>query len=202
MAISRVTLSSVKQGFPKSRSFLDGNSAYIPTSFESIQTYTLVSSQASVTFSSIPSTYKHLQLRLISQDTNNNNFPASYDLEFNGSAGTDYDRHEIIGDGSAATSNGFASTPYIRMTNSQTRAYTGMTNNFGASIIEIIDYASISKNKVVRAFTGAEGNSTGQGYAVNLISGEWRSTAAITQIKLTSGNSFSAKSTFALYGIK
>ena len=171
-------------------------------SFESIQTYTLGSSQASVTFSGISSTWKHLQLRLISQDTNNNNFPSSYDLEFNGAAGTDYDSHQLVGDGSTASAGGFANRPYIRMTGSQTRAYTGMTDAFGASIIDILDYASTSKNKVVRAFTGAEANSAGQGYSVSFISGEWRSTAAITQIKLTSGNSFSAKSTFALYGIK
>lgn len=169
-------------------------------SYESIASQTLSSSQASITFSSIPSTYQHLQIRAISQDTNNNNFPSVYYLEFNGSATAVYDTHFLWGNGTAANANNQLNGAYISFENSQTRAYTGMTDAFGASIIDIHDYASTNKNKTVRAFTGAEANAAG--YCVNLISGCWRNTSAISSIKLTSGNSFSAKTVFSLYGIK
>jgi len=42
---------------------LVGNDPYIPTDFESIATTTLSTNTASVTFSSIPATYTHLQIR-------------------------------------------------------------------------------------------------------------------------------------------
>ena len=49
---------------------LVGNEAFDPSSFDLIQTYTLSSNQASVTFSNLgdySSTYKHLQLRMVAK---------------------------------------------------------------------------------------------------------------------------------------
>jgi hypothetical protein len=64
MATSRVKTSSILQGFPKSRSLLAGNTAYIPNYYQSIQTITVGSGGlATASFTSIPQTYKHLQIR-------------------------------------------------------------------------------------------------------------------------------------------
>ena len=60
-----MSISSVKTG-AIGDSLLAGNAAYNPSSFESIATVTLGSSGA-VTFSSIPSTYKALQLRFMAK---------------------------------------------------------------------------------------------------------------------------------------
>ncbi len=64
MAVSRVKTSSILQGFPKSRSLLAGNAYFQPTAYESIATTTVgAGGTSTITFSSIPSTYTHLQIR-------------------------------------------------------------------------------------------------------------------------------------------
>jgi len=68
MATSRASNSSILQGFPKSRSLLAGNTAYIPGDFQSISTVTVgAGGSSSITFNSIPSTYSHLQIRALSR---------------------------------------------------------------------------------------------------------------------------------------
>ena len=71
-------------------------------SFESIATTTVGSGgTSSIDFTSIPSTYQHLQLRIISRvsnaDTGDNIF-----LQFNGDTSSNYSWHYMEGDGSTA----------------------------------------------------------------------------------------------------
>jgi len=78
-----MTISSVKTG-AIGDSLLAGNAAFNPSSFESIATAT-GSGQTSVTFSSIPSTYKHLQIRIIARDNSGNGGGSgALRLRFNG----------------------------------------------------------------------------------------------------------------------
>ena len=76
------------------------------------------------------------------------------------------------------------------------------SSTFTPSIVDIVDYGSASKYKTVRSFDGADMN--GSGTEINLTSGLWLSTSAITSITLTTtgGYAFRAGTTFALYGIK
>ena len=78
----------------------------------------------------------------------------------------------------------------------------GTGSNFGAAIIDILDYASTSKNKTVRVLTGFDQNGSGN---ICLASGLWfrSSPAAITSISLA-GNSrnYLQYSQFALYAVK
>jgi hypothetical protein len=67
-------------------------------------------------------------------------------------------------------------------------------------LIDILDYASTTKNKTLRGFTGADLNGSGNS---NIVSGLWINTAAITSIQIIAeATAFKAGSTFALYGIK
>ena len=77
-----------------------------------------------------------------------------------------------------------------------------MSNIFGAFIIDIHDYSSTSKYKTVRGFGGLDANNSSVDLEINLISGVWMNTAAISSITLSANDPFTTTTTFALYGIK
>lgn len=174
------------------------------SSYESIASQTLASDTATITFSSISGTYKHLQIRVLAKNAFTTNRGVSLSrIRFNSDSGSNYSYHRLIGDGTSVTASGGASQTYL---------YCFDTNGFGASdnstfstgIIDIIDYASTTKNKTLRCFSGVNQNSaTTSEQSTGLDSGAWFSTSAITQIDITSGGgNWKSGSTFALYGIK
>ena len=168
--------------------------------FESIATATGTGSSATITFNSIPSTYQHLQIRGIARNTYASN-RADLAVRLNGDTGGNYAQHNLYGDGSTATAgnNTGGSYAFIGWTSS---ANAG-SNIVGASIIDILDYASSSKNKVIRAFVGNDLNSGTTDSTVWIASGLWLNTNTISSISLYApfGN-FDTTTTFALYGIK
>ena len=158
-------------------------------SYESIQTVSLGSSQATITFSSIPSTYKHLQIRYSANCTATGN-PI---VRFNSDTGSNYAWHIVYGNGTsaAAVAGATQSFMYLGTTYQNTSVFNG-------GVIDILDYASSNKTKTMRALCGAENNSAGE---VGLFSGLWNSTSAISSVTITLAN-FTQYSSFALYGIK
>jgi hypothetical protein len=163
--------------------------------FESIATVTVGSGGASsVTFSSIPSTYQHLQIRGIARNATSNSF---FYMRINSDTGSNYAYHRLTGSGSAASASGTASDTGLF----QFGRLPNAADVVGAAIYDILDYKSTSKYKTVRGFQGYEDNSGG---SINLVSGLWQSTSAITTIELTPnvGITFAQYTQFALYGIK
>lgn len=176
------------------------------TAFESIATATGTGSSGTITFSSIPSTYQHLQIRYIAKD-NSIDIGVALNIQFNSDTGSNYYYHALIGDGSAAsaTNSGGLNNRIVignAVTASQTSA-PNMANIMGVGIIDIHDYASTSKYKVVRHLTGLDANYATTVANIRMTSANWNSTSAINSIRLysTTGN-FTTASTFALYGIK
>ena len=163
------------------------------SSYESIASATGTGSSDTITFSSIPSTYTHLQIRTNAGDGAGN----IINMRFNSDSGSNYSFHWLRGNGTAATAGGSATQTEI----SYSGYARGISSIMGVSITDIIDYASTSKYKTARTFFGYDLNGSG---AVHLSSGLWQSTSAITSISLINngGASFSTASTFALYGIK
>ena len=165
-------------------------------SFESIATATVSSSSNFVEFTSIPSTYTHLQIRGVSRSTDS----SQYFCQFNGDTSANYTFHTLGGNGSAME-------PYGAI--SQTSLQIGKSNYFASAstmlamgICDIFDYKNTNKYKTVKVLAGTETNGTA-GQNVVLMSGIWRSTAAITSIKVfPSSPPFTQYSEFALYGIK
>ena len=176
---------------------LAGNEFFSPSAYESIATATATGSSPSITFSAIPSTYQHLQIRAIARPDNTLSSGSAY-LQFNSDTGSNYAAHWLYGNGSSALATGSASR-----TNVWVQMYyisTGNSNTHGVGIIDIHDYASTTKNKTVRSFNGCDIN--GSGY-INLVSGLWMNTNAITSITINFNSlNMSNTSTFALYGIK
>jgi hypothetical protein len=165
-------------------------------SYESIATFSGASA-TSITFSSIPSTYKHLQLRFIGKS----NYaagagPDNWNLRFNSDATTtNYYRHTLRGNGASVdTPTANDNVVVSAISDSFDNAST-----MGVGVIDILDYGNTNKYKTVRILSGIDYN--GSGY-VQLESMLWSNTAAISTITCYQSSNWNTKTQFALYGIK
>ena len=165
-----------------------------PTDYQSIATITVGSGgQASAEFTSIPSTYSHLEVRFIGSNASGSN---RIRLQLNSDTATNYSTHVLIGDGSSVASLAGANDSKIAIS----AATSGTATSFVGSIVSILDYANTNKYKTIRTLSGFDNNGNGE---IDLNSGSWRNTAAITSLKFywDTGN-VTQYSSFALYGIK
>lgn len=152
---------------------------------------------SNIVFAGIPTGYTHLQLRILAR-TNVASAASYMQLTFN-DASTNFKAHYLDGNGSGVGS-------YFENTGSAIN-FGSITGNsatagiFGAAIVDILDYASTSKNKVTRHLDGNDRNGAGN---ITFRSGLWINTSAITSIKVApgSGSGFVQYSKFALYGVK
>jgi hypothetical protein len=170
----------------------------VPSAFESIATAT-PSSASTVTFSSIPSTYTHLQVRYLIRTTSGGNYVS---LRLNDDTGSNYAYHSLMGDGSTTIARGTTAANFIEvMEDFNEGTVASPSPNVG--IIDIHDYASTTKNKTVRAFVGGDNNSTVTTRGnVHLASGLWLSTSAVNSLTIFSQQQWAFSTVFSLYGIK
>jgi hypothetical protein len=167
--------------------------------FEAISSVTVGSGgAANIEFTSIPATYQHLQVRLVARSSRAQNTDG-LSIRLNGISTNTYAYHNLNGDGSSATAAGSSSQPSVD--DSIFLAANNLTSTiFAASVIDILDYASSSKNTTLRIFGGHDRNGGG---VVTVSSGLFASTAAVTSIRLFPAvGSFQEYSTAALYGVK
>jgi len=174
--------------------------------FDSIATTTVGTAVSSITFSSIPATYKHLQIRLFAQTNRATYCRDSVNMRFNSDSGSNYADHSLYGDGANAGAGANTTQTLISAGTIGTSAVLSSLM-FGERIIDILDYANTSKYKTARTLGGVDMNGTGTGSIgglVDLTSGFWQSTVAISTIVLTPsvGTTFNQYTSAALYGIK
>lgn len=164
-------------------------------SYDSIATATPTS--GSVTFSSIPQTYRHLQVRAMWRSINAS-VADGFIMRFNGTTST-YASHWLQGDGATATMNSQTGNNAMRFT--QAPGANAGSNVFGVAIIDIYDYANTNKNKTAKFLAGFDNAGSGQ---VALDSGLWVNTAAVNSITFfpNLSNDFAAGTHIALYGIR
>ena len=152
--------------------------------YEKIETQTLASAAASVTFSSIPQTYTDLVIVFSGSATSSN----TLFYRFNGDSSGIYSDTYIYADGSAGSG---------RHT-SQTLIYgAGVNTSQCTQIINVMNYTNTTNHKT----TLLRGNANGFGATV-AFAGLWRSTSAISSIQIYAGSTFASGSTFTIYGIK
>lgn len=176
------------------RNMLAGNPQY--SDMELIAT-AYPGGSTSVTFdiSSLASGYKHLQIRAVVQTTH-----TGYEglrLRFNGDTGSNYSTHYLFATGASFGSGAQSST---------TGMYVGLaspssaSNNFGASVATINDFASSAKNKTTRAHSGIRWTSS----ETTIHSGAWYNTAPVTSLTFygDTGATFISGSRISIYGIK
>ena len=165
----------------------------VPTDFESIASFTATGSETTTTFSSIPQTYKHLQVR--------------YSIR-NNPAGNMFLRYNSISAGYYQYGAGMSGTAgnYEQLTNDQFylsgTAVGGNATYDTVGIVDIHDYTSTVSNKSFKNFLGKITNA-------NTSSEVWwmggmvaSSTSAITSLLITSSNAMVSGSVVSLYGIK
>lgn len=168
--------------------------------YESIATVSVgVGGTATVSFTSIPSTYSHLQIRGIARENRAIVTGGTMKMTFNSDTAANYSVHTLYGDGAAAASQATANTAYSQV--GYATGTSALTNNFGAFVTDILDYANTSKYKTVRTLGGGDNNGAGE---MDFGSSNWRSTSAISRIDITgsTGANILQYSSFALYGIK
>jgi hypothetical protein len=197
MAVTKLSNLSVTSGRSYS-SLLAGNPTYIASSYESIATANGTGSSGTITFSSIPSTFKHLQVRGIMRSTEAGATTTNCYITLNGVTTSSYARHHLSGNGTAASASGAASQTFTFPGNATGAAST--SGVMATLIFDLLDYTSTSKNKTLRFFSGHDQNGSGE---IRVASGIYLSTNAVSSIEIkTSSNNWSTDTTFALYGIK
>jgi hypothetical protein len=189
-------------------SSVTGNLA-APTSFQSISSVTVGSGgSASIEFTSIPATFTHLQIRGILQTNRSSYIVDLTKVQFNSDTGANYSGHNFYG--------GYNTTPNVNAdgsANASSMEFHGLNSGVGANVftgvvMDILDYANTNKYKTVANFQGFDVNGTvgtgSLGGTIALSGGNWRSTNAITSVKISmiDGTAFNQYSSLALYGIK
>ena len=170
--------------------------------FELIASSTVGSSgAASIDFTSIPSTYTDLVVKLSARTADTGLVFDGVLLAFNGSTSS-YSYKSIYGgypSSSSTASGGGSSISNIPGQYGSTNLAT--SNTFGSVDIYIPNYAG-SNYKSTSGDSVAENNGSANIIAMN--AGLWSNTAAITSIKLTTNSTynFAQHSSAYLYGVK
>jgi len=163
-------------------------------------TYTLIASSTVgaggttyIEFTSIPSTYTDLLLKVSVRANGGSNTHENYQLDFNGS-GANQSYRDIFGANgnvsSGTTTNYINSFPAANATASTFSNAEWYIPNYTSSNYKPISMDNTSENN------GTNGQDT-------LVAGLWSSTSAITSIRINNynGNNFAQYSTAYLYGI-
>jgi len=167
----------------------------MPTpTYTPLATVTLGSSAASVTFSSIPATYRDLIIVAsgVSSGT------TWFHIRFNSDSGSNYSYVFL-----QANSDG--SPPVSGSSSTQTGIDPWEANVLQASTpftitTQVMDYSSTDKHKTTLSRTG--GSVGGTGLMTSAGAGRWANTAAITTMAVVArSGSLGAGLTFSLYGV-
>jgi len=158
--------------------------------YELIATSFGTGSSGTVTFSSIPAGYKHLQLRYSALVSSGNPYIG---IRLNGDSGSSYAYHTLYRNGATVNAGG-AST--------QTSAIalgfiSGLSSsNVTSGITDIVDAFATTKYKTLKTHNGNVNE-------IVFASGLWQNSSAVTSVTafISAGN-FTTTSRFSLYGIK
>jgi hypothetical protein len=168
--------------------------------FELIGSATVTAStQASITFTSIPSTFTDLCIKLSSRSDKSGSTYANVFLSYNGSTAS-FRSLEVYGTGSGVGSGSAVASPGGGQGSGYINAISSTSSTFGNYEIYIPNYAG-SVNKASSTDWAVENNATLGllGFVANL----WSDTTAITSITLTpDGGNFVQYTTAYLYGVK
>ena len=181
---------------------------FVSGSYDSIATETLASNTVSITFSGIPSTYKHLQIRGLLRESwaGGATGQVSSNIRLNGDTGSNYTQN-YLRQSTSALQSAYDGSSLTRINYTGFPSGTsGLDGMYGALIIDIHNYNDINKWRTVRIFNGSAIGTAGEysSSMVDLTVGAWKNTAdAVNSVTIFSGiTSLFAGSTIALYGIE
>lgn len=165
------------------------------STYSPIATQTLGSAANSITFSSIPNTYTDLRLVFVANGVS----AGGMAMQFNSDTSNNYSTTYLTGNGSGAYSGAITNNPYVLLGG----YYVGISSSLpNLQEIDIFSYAGSTYKTTLHRYSADQNGSGESASNVSL----WRSTSAITSIKLSIPNSvsytFGAGTTATLYGIK
>jgi hypothetical protein len=164
----------------------------VASTYEKIATNTLSSSAASVTFTSISGAYTDLVLIINARNTQASRYGL---LKFNSDSGSNYSQTVLIASASqgvVSSRNPNASGMYINYSDALPTA----ASTFAQFNINFNNYSNTTTYKTVLDRV------SNTGAATEASVGLWRNTSAINNIEIfCDGGSYTAGSTFTLYGI-
>lgn len=185
------------------------------SAYEFIATMVATTSNVTqLTFSSIPSTYKHLEIRYFAHSNNSTNTNASAELIFNGDTSSNYTRNVdnayILPSGGGYREGSAAVTSTVAIYPTLGGIYASdQTNAWNPGVIYILDYSNTTKGKSCSIIAGVHynylhSNDSLDAAIIRLDYGFWKNTtSAINRIDIkTSGYNFTTNSRFSLYGVK
>jgi hypothetical protein len=155
----------------------------MPSTYTPIATAKVTTTTQSITFSSIPQT--HTDLVLVWKSANVTTGLGG-GIRYNGDSGTNYQTYTLQGN----------TTPTSGIFSADDVARCGGQQEFGMTIVHIMDYASTNKWKMHIARFGQ-----GLANSVGLFVGYWSSTSAINSVQVTNIN-YPIGTIVSLYGIK
>lgn len=166
----------------------------VNSSFVLLETVTLTSAQASVEFTGLNtkygSIYQHLQVRASHIQTTSGETAL---MQFNGDTASNYRVHALRGNGSSVSSADYGNRGSLVV-----GVDVPSTSIPAAFVCDILDPFETTKNKTVRTLAGY-----GSGGNVNLYSGLWTNTAALTSLKvLASSGNLGTSTRVSIYGLK
>ena len=163
----------------------------MPNTYTPIARQVLSSTAASVTFSSIPSTYTDLVLVC---NLGSTTALQAIIMRANGDTGSNYSYRMMRGNGSAASAEQQATQTQVRIAVAVDTSSNPADENI---ITNIMNYSNTTTFKTFLGRASQAGTATETSVSM------WRSTAAINQLDIgLTGSTFVAGSTFTLYGIK
>ena len=184
---------------------LAGNAAFVDTAYESIATQTVTGAGVtSVSFTSIPQTYTHLQIRASVRSNSVAAYDAFYIYNLNGAGvSSQMANHYVYGTGTTVGVNAYTAQFSAQM--GFVPAANTLANNFGAGIVDVLDYTNTNKNKTLRGLVGFDDNGNTAGSPFVTFSSAYSAqlgTGAVTNLTFIINNSFAIGTQFALYGVK
>lgn len=155
---------------------------------------------ASVTFSSIPSTYRGLMLIWLARgDTAATN--TTFLMQLNGDTGANYDS-QLVDVSGTTTLAGTEVVAGTSMTLGVLSANTAPASVPGQGWLKIFGYAATTLQKVVNGQVAYKLANSTTNIQHGISSGHWRNNVAVTSMLVKPGaGNFVAGSTFVLYGL-
>lgn len=158
-------------------------------------------SGGSATFSNIPQTFTHLHVRIIGRSINPS--PNTYSTMYGGFnddlyVANNYHNHAVYTDGSSISTPAQNPVAQINFGIGNFVWDSLLANMQGVFLIDILDYANTTKNKVVSYTMGWDTNGNGRAM---LGSSVWMNTAAIQKFSVSPDAGFSAGTRIDLYGV-
>lgn len=172
--------------------------------YEPIATVLVSTATGSIAFNSIPNTYKHLVIRLVSRNDNGGATASLGGLRLNGDTASNYSSHNV-GSNASGTLITQANANRSFMPTGYAAGSAATTSAFGVSIIELLDYTNTNKNKTTRTIQSMIHSVSASNLSfTQIMSGAWLNTAAVTSVTLfdANGYNFTAGTRATLYGIK